>query len=322
MPVKNTAPFLEECLDSFLSQIYTKWELIAVDDRSSDRSLDILNAYAAKDQRIKVFQNEGSGVVAGLKTAYTHCTGNYISRMDSDDINTNDKFESMLLQLKEVGLRHITLGQVSYFAEGGVGDGYKRYEVWMNALIRQGRGFDEIYKECVIPSPCWLLHRDDFELMGGFDSQYYPEDYDLCFRVYKAGIKCVPMDKLLLRWRDRPMRTTRIDDNYKTEKMLALKCHYFIDIDYDSDKNLVLWGAGKRGKFIAQYLVEKEIPFSWVCNNENKIGRDIYGVILQSDVTLYELDNKQIIVSVANIEEQKEIANRCKESEWENYFFC
>ncbi len=322
MPVKNTAPFLAECLDSFLAQTYSNWELIAINDASTDHSLEILDTYAERDSRIKIFQNEGVGVVAGLKTAYKHCTGSYISRMDSDDIHTHDKFDTMLSQLKKAGEGYIALGQVSYFAEGGIGDGYKKYEEWMNQLIEMGRGFDEVYKECVIPSPCWLLHRYDFERMGGFNSERYPEDYDLCFRVYKAGIRCLPQPKVLLNWRDRPQRTTRIDDNYKAEKMLTLKCYYFLDIDFDSNKKLVLWGAGKRGKFIAQYLTQRNVSFIWVCNNENKIGHNIYGVVLQHEDALQQISNTQIIISVANVEEQMEIGERCQNEEWEHYFFC
>ena len=322
MPVKNTAPFLHECIDSILNQTYTNWELIAVNDRSTDDSLEILNQFQKQDERIKVLQSQGVGVVAALNTAYINCNGDYITRMDSDDINSLHKLDSMLAQLKAAGKKYIALGQVEYFAEGGVGDGYKKYEEWMNRHIAAGNGFEEIYKECVIPSPCWLLHREDFEHLGGFANKLYPEDYDLCFRVYKAGIKCIPTSEIHLYWRDRPLRTTRIDDNYKAEKMLTLKCYYFIDIDYSTDKNLVLWGAGKRGKFIAQYLVENKIPFDWVCNNENKIGLNIYGVILKSENDLGDIPNKQIIVSVSNHEEQAFIKEECAKHSWQAYFFC
>lgn len=322
MPVKNTAPFLKECLDSFLNQTYPNWELITVDDASTDASLEILQDYAEQDNRIRVIANNGKGVVDALKTAYAICQGKYISRMDSDDINDAQKFEIMLAQLKDAGQGHIALGQVHYFAEGGLGDGYKRYEEWMNELIAQGKGFDEIYKECVIPSPCWLMHKIDFESMGAFELKLYPEDYDLCFRAYKAGLKCLPSERVLLHWRDRPERTTRVDDNYKKEKMLTLKCFHFLDIDYDSDKSLVLWGAGKRGKFIAQYLVKQKVPFNWICNNENKIGKDIYGVMLEGESALNEINNMQLIISVANTEEQEEIKTICAQEGWETYFFC
>ncbi len=59
MPVYNAAPFLEACLDSIVEQSSKDWELIAVNDQSTDTSLEILNKYASKDKRIRVLDNKG-----------------------------------------------------------------------------------------------------------------------------------------------------------------------------------------------------------------------------------------------------------------------
>lgn len=322
MPVKDTAPFLKECIDSIISQSYSNWELLAINDHSSDDSLTILEAYAKNDQRIKVYNNSGKGIVDALQMAYKHAKGDYITRMDSDDINALDKYETMQEQLLKAGKGSLALGQVKYFSANGVGDGYQKYEAWLNGPIEQGNCFSEVYKECVIPSPCWMLHKEDLEQIGGISTDLIPEDYDLCFRMYKAGLTCIPSSKVLLHWRDSLNRTSRTNDDYTEDTMLTLKCHYFLEIDYNNDKSLVLWGAGKRGKSIAKYLIERDISFTWVCNNEKKIGHDIYGVILRSVNELIEINDKQIIVTVANSEERKVIRTQCQVEEWETYFFC
>ena len=59
MPVKNAGPFLKECLDSVLSQTEANWELVAVNDGSTDDSLGILESYAYQDNRVKVLENAG-----------------------------------------------------------------------------------------------------------------------------------------------------------------------------------------------------------------------------------------------------------------------
>ena len=322
MPVKNTASYLPECLDSIIHQTYQNWELIAINDHSDDESLSILLTYATQDQRIKVYDNNGRGVIEALRMAYSKSSGEYISRMDSDDINMPQKFEIMSQQIQQAGIGHVALGQVEYFASEALGDGYRQYQNWLNNVIANGTGFKEVYKECVIPSPCWLLHKSDVERCGAFDADNFPEDYDLCFRMYKAGLNCLPNNEVLLRWRDRPMRTTRTDANYQSEKLLQLKCHYFLDIDYESDKQLVLWGAGKRGKFIARFLNQHQIKFHWVCNNDNKIGKTIYINELQSINHLHSMADKQIIVSVSNLIEQNDIRLMCDTHNWEAYFFC
>lgn len=322
MPVKNTARYLNECIDSILNQTFIDWELIVVDDSSTDESLSVLEGYAAKEQRIKVTQNNGLGIIEALQTGYKIATGDYITRMDSDDINESLKYGQMMAQLYKKGIGHIALGQVNYFSADGVQDGFRQYEAWLNRLINKGNCFDEIYKECVIPSPCWMLHRADFDKIGGFESKLYPEDYDLCFRMYQAALIPIPSKEVLFYWRDYPTRTSRTDANYMASELLKIKCHYFLKIDFVKNKNLVLWGAGRRGKYIANYLVEKEIPFTWVCNNENKIGHNIYGVILKSEISLTGIADKQIVVSVANRAARLAIEAECKSAEWEAYFFC
>ncbi len=322
MPVKNTARFLKECINSILNQTFTDWELLAVDDHSTDDSLAILKSFAEIDERISVVENEDVGIIGALQTGYQMAKRRFITRMDSDDINEPQKYEHMMSQLEENGKGFVALGQVNYFSADGVQDGFRKYESWLNKLIVTGNCFQEIYKECVIPSPCWMLHRIDFERIGGFESQIYPEDYDLCFRMYKNELKQIACGEVLFNWRDYPSRTSRTNSNYKEEELLKLKCHYFLEIDFEKEKKLVLWGAGRRGKFIANYFIKKGISFTWICNNENKIGHDIYGVMLKSETALNNIPNKQIVVSVANDVEQDAIKKRCDIHGWERYFFC
>lgn len=322
MPVKNTELFLKSCLDSIIQQTLQTWELMAIDDHSTDDSVNILRSHAQHDKRIRVIANEGHGVTAALQTGYKYSTGEYITRMDSDDINELHKYKYMLDQLVIKGPGHIALGKVKYFCEAGLGEGFQNYERWMNALISEGNCFNEVYKECVIPSPCWMLHRVDFDRAGAFDTALYPEDYDLCFRMYQQQLKPIACQEILFHWRDYPSRTTRQVAHYQGDAILALKCHHFLKIDFDPSRRLILWGAGKRGKFIAKYLVAQHIPFEWVCNNENKINHQIYGICLKSDNMVGDIHDKQIIVSVANAVEQKTIQEICTTHKWETYFFC
>ena len=317
LPVKNTDKYLEECLDSIVAQSISDWELIAVNDHSTDSSLAILNTYAQKDQRIKVFNNTGKGIIAALRLAYQNSTGTYITRMDSDDKMAVEKLEKLLnaLSIKltkststnKKATGQLAVGQVQYFSAKQLGAGYQKYEQWLNRLSRQGNNFQEIYKECVIPSPCWMVHRQDLDRCGAFEPNIYPEDYDLCFRFYQYGLTIVPSNTVLHYWRDYPNRTSRTDDHYSDNRFLAIKMLYFLKLDYQADRPLVLWGAGKKGKWMAQYLIKQQIPFQWGCNNPKKIGKHIYGQVLSDANTLIEMDKAHFMVAVANETAQQEI---------------
>ncbi len=307
MPVKNPGNFLVECLDSILNQTLSNWELLAVNDHSSDNSLDILNRYAHQDDRIHVFNNEGEGIIAALRTARSHALADHITRMDSDDVMLPDKLSCLNDLLLKNGREHVAVGCVAYFSADNLGDGYKKYALWLNHLTRTGNNYSDIYKECVIPSPCWMIHREDLEACGGFSSDIYPEDYDLCFRFYKAGFKIAGTPKILHKWRDYPHRTSRTHEHYADNRFLELKLKYFLELDYNSDLDLVVWGAGKKGKWIAKELISQSVDFTWISNNKNKIGHAINGQIIQGPDKIKDLSLAQVIVAVANPREQNEL---------------
>tara|TARA_R110002096_G_scaffold187405_1_gene366751 strand:- start:42980 stop:43987 length:1008 start_codon:yes stop_codon:yes gene_type:complete len=307
IPFKNTASFLDECMNSILNQTYKNWELIIVDDHSSDGSYSIVDSFAENDARIKLFKNSGKGIIDALRLAFLKSSGDFITRMDSDDLMRPEKIETLVNNLIKHGKHHVAVGLVNYFSEEGIKSGYKSYEVWLNTLTKTGTNYTEIYKECVIPSPCWMVYREDLIACDGFNPNRYPEDYDLAFRFYQHNFKCIPCDTVLHDWRDYNTRTSRTHVHYAENHFIDLKLHYFLELDYNTSKTLVLWGAGNKGKKIAKMLIEKDIDFEWICNNPKKIGRDIYAKILQPFSFLKQIKNSQSIITVANKMAQKEI---------------
>lgn len=325
-PFKNTEKYISECLDSILDQGFSNWELIIIDDHSTDKSKEIVHSYSNKEKRIKLFTNIGKGIIPALQLAYSKATGDLITRMDSDDIMTPNKLEWMVNALKKNGKGYLAVGQVNYFSSKGISDGYDRYEKWLNTLTLEGRNYEEIYKECVIPSPCWMAYREDFEKCDAFYPNRYPEDYDLTFRFYEYDLKVIPCNEILHLWRDYPTRTSRTHEHYAQNYFLDIKLHYFLKLNFDKDRPLSIWGAGFKGKYLAKSLVEREIDFNWICDNPKKIGRKIYGVELMPFEKLKELDDPQSIISVANELAQEEIRSYLHSNGMKNmidyFFFC
>jgi glycosyltransferase involved in cell wall biosynthesis len=307
IPFKNTSLFIEECLLSILSQSYASWEAIFVDDFSTDNSYSIIEAYANNESRIKLVKNNGKGIIDALRTAYGVSKGVFITRMDSDDIMTSDRLQWMVSQLHTHGKGHIAVGQVKYFRSDGLSDGYARYETWINSLTETGSNYSQIYKECVIPSPCWMAYRDDFEACDAFLPDRYPEDYDLTFRFYQNQLKCIPCDQVLLHWRDYATRTSRTHEHYAQNYFLDIKAHFFLKLDYDEKRPLTIWGAGYKGKTIAKLLIKANVQFYWICDNPKKIGKQIYNQSLFNFDFLSKLSHPQSIVTVANETAQQEI---------------
>lgn len=322
LPVYNAGDFLAPCLDSILAQSETNWELVAVDDFSTDQSWETLQNYAASDTRIRCYHNTAKGLIPALRLAFQQSKGDLITRMDDDDLMPPAK----LFVLKQILLKNykkcVATGLVRYFSDQALGEGYKRYEDWINYLALNQSHFSAIYKECPLPSPCWMTRREDLLDVGAFDSDTYPEDYDLCFRLYQHGKRIVAAHEVLHLWRDHPHRASRTAPPYDDHTFLDLKLNYFLKIDYQPQRPLVVWGAGRKGKAAAQFLSEKRIPFHWVCDNPRKWGIEMYGAVWQDYRALSSLENPQVIILVAAPDEQPAIAEYLSEIEGHGYWFC
>lgn len=301
MAAKDTAPYLKDCLESICSQSYQNWELIAVNDHSTDETEAILQSYAKKDSRIRVFNSRRKKLIPSLKEGYKHVRGELINRMDSDDKMPADKLESLVGAWLDYGKGHVIAGGTEHFVEQGeVGGGFLRYEAWLNEIARTGNHYQHIYQECVIPSHSWITHREDFEAVGGFNPEVYPEDYDLCFRFYAGQLTVIGIDKVLHFWRDRNDRISRTWEEYKDNRYFSLKLRYFFQLDRKKKRVLIVWGAGRNGKDFVKALLSYEKDLVWVCDNERKIGKDIYGIRIDHYQKVFELKDPQILLVLSS----------------------
>jgi glycosyltransferase involved in cell wall biosynthesis len=308
MSFYNAAPFLRECLDSALSQTETSWEFILVNNHSTDSGPAIAREYARKDPRFRLFENDGEGIIPALRTAYKQARGRLITRMDADDIMPPGKLAALRKSLEARGPGHLSTGLVSYFShEGPVGEGYRRYADWLNELTRNGANFRDVYRECVIPSPCWMCFREDLDRAGAFAPDIYPEDYDLCFRFYRENLSVAPVREVLHLWRDYPSRTSRNDPRYANPFYFELKLPRFVELEKPHDRDLVLWGGGAKGKSIAKWLIEKKQNFHWVVGMPSKQGHVVYGKTIHSESFIRRLPDPLVIIAVSMPPEQLKI---------------
>ena len=91
--IYNAEKFLDQCINSVISQTYSNWELILVNDGSTDSSLDICEKYAKTDSRIKIISQRNQGGVAAQLTGFNNATGDYICSLDADDWYNNNLLE-------------------------------------------------------------------------------------------------------------------------------------------------------------------------------------------------------------------------------------
>ena len=271
-PFKDAAPYLKDCIDSICRQNHDDWQLIAINDHSDDESVDILKSY--NDPRIEIYTNKGKGILPALQTAQEYIKGSHVTRMDADDIMPKYKLKVLIDIINTSSSLTIATGFVKYSSDAPLSQGYLSYESWLNETAEKDLFYQRIYRECVVASPNWLMHRQDFDSMGGFKHLSYPEDYDIVFKWREAGFKIKSVDSITHHWREHPQRTSRNSDTYQQDSFFRLKTPYFIKEFKNSRIQLI--GAKKKGKLIAQILKEHHCEFDWYEKDEALIGQELF----------------------------------------------
>jgi hypothetical protein len=167
---------------------------------------------------------------------------------------------------------------VRYFPRVGVQGGAQRYEAWINTLIHHDEIVRDIFVECPIAHPTMALRRGTLEAAGGYQDNGWPEDYDLLFRLWTSGTRFAKVPEVLLRWRERPDRVSRLDPTYHEQAFRRVKVHYLKQTVLQGRDGVLIWGAGPVGKTFALELQASDVPVrAFVELDPRKIGQTIHG---------------------------------------------
>lgn len=281
LPCRSAAATLGECLDSIAGQTWEDYELLLVDDGSSDGSRHLAERRAGQDRRIRVLDNPGRGLVAALNHGLSEARGELLARMDADDRMHPDR---LALQLRFLQ-RHPHIGLVSsrvrLFPEELVQAGYREYVRWQNQCLSPQDIADHIYLESPLPHPSVMLRRRWVERVGGYRDGPFPEDYELWLRLHACGCPMAKLPEVLLDWRESAGRVSRTDPRYSREAFDRLRADYLMRDPrlLRSRHRFVIWGAGRKTRKRCRHLLERGFaPQAWIDIDPRKIGNRLQGV--------------------------------------------
>lgn len=260
MPFKNAALWMAESLQTLRLQTYSRWELIAVDDGSTDESRTIVERFAEADDRVSVLTNRGIGIIPALQTGAARVKGAFLSRMDADDLMPPRKLEVLLgAAIENPGA--LVTGRVKYFSDTEVSAGYLNYEQWLNSCLLNNDFERFMYRECTVASPNWLLPVTVFHEIHVFEELRYPEDYHFILRLYAAGVPFAGVNEITHLWREHPDRTSRNSEHYEQRSFFNLKIDFWCDVERDSNRQTVIIGAGKKANYTVEVFKDRQLPF-------------------------------------------------------------
>lgn len=188
IPCYNYGRFLNDCINSLLSQTYKNWECIIVDDGSIDDSLEIIRSISGKDERIRYVSQKNSGPTVARNKGLELAKGEFIQFLDADDLLEGQKFEKQISIFRQHPDHDIVYSGVSYFSTSSPSLLFDNIDLrsgpWMKNLSGKG---DVMILELlnrnimVISSP--LIRKILFDKNGCFDATLsYNEDWELWLR--------------------------------------------------------------------------------------------------------------------------------------------
>lgn len=258
MPVYNGGRFLAGAIESVLNQTFRDFEFIIVNDGSTDGSSAILERYAQRDCRIRLINRENMGLTASLNEGIANARGEWIARMDADDVSLPDRFHKQMAWLQQTGA-DICGGWI------------KLTGTWFHRVRRSYGSSEAIRLKLLFGSafahPAVMLRTSLAKANPYSEDARYVEDYELWTRLAKLGVKMTNYPGVVLRYRIHPGQVTTIRQKQQRENMVQIFRDYsasFLDADLANDPGYLLiadkrLGVNETGLYQAVAFMNKMV---------------------------------------------------------------
>lgn len=194
MPAYNAERYIEAAIRSLEEQTVENWELIVVDDCSTDGTAQLLRRLAAEDPRIRpIFSAENRGAAASRNLALEQCRGSYVALLDADDLWRPRKLERQLALAEKTGA-DIVYCSYALIDEAGEKNGAP-------FVVRETTDFEKMLVCNTLSCSTVFIKR---EAMRPFDTRFYHEDYALWLELLRDGCRAVGTAEVLADYRILP----------------------------------------------------------------------------------------------------------------------
>lgn len=257
LPFYNAESTLLAAIESILWQTYDAFELVLVNNGSTDQSRLIAQHLVEQDSRITLINEEERGIVPALNTGLAYIQTPYIARMDADDVMLPTRLEKQVTCLDNqprVDLVSCLVHHQSY-SENPLG--YQKYVEWINTLVTPEALALNRFVESPLAHPSVMFRRSAIEKWGKYQQGDFPEDYELWLRWLQGGAILAKVAEPLMIWNDAPTRLSRNDSRYLPKEFYQTKAHYlaqWLQVHNQLHPRVWIWGAGKLSRKRARML--------------------------------------------------------------------
>ena len=302
MSVYNGEEFIAESINSILNQTFRDFELIIVDDGSTDGTVDVVQSF--RDKRIRLFHfTENKGVGAALKFGLAKAEGKYIAKADADDIHRLDRLYKQKTFLDRNYDIVLVKSFIKYFPHDEAARKNPKYkakkviEKEKNRVVTSGDIREKLYWYCCIPHTT-IMCRGESMKATGYDDLKICEDYKLFYQMNKKGCKMATIPEVLVHTRVIGTSITASTEsrellkqvfNIKKEEVLRL---------FANNAPVYIWGAGGMGKNLLQFIQKEGFQVAGLIDGDRrKQETKVKGVEVLSPKLFAQKEEYKLIVA-------------------------
>lgn len=237
IPVYNVAKYLLECVQSVINQTYTDFEVLLIDDGSTDSSKDLCDELVVKDSRIKVFHKKNGGLSSARNYGIDKASGEYIIFLDADDYWIENNFLLLLTKKLQVGEFDVIRGEYVNVDERG--NRLYTSEQWKRHLNLKEQVFSsyEMMKYVInghFFSWLFIFRKSVFDNFRFDENRKFQEDIDFAIKVFSKNLRCgyLPVQFYAYRQREKSITSTPRISNLEGSFTL---CDVFYEYAYKVD---------------------------------------------------------------------------------------
>lgn len=277
LPARNAAATIDSAVASICAQTCGDFELLAIDDGSVDATRAHLDAWAARDRRVVVWSTAGVGLVAALNQGLARAKGEFIARMDADDVSLPNRFTESLARLDaSPDLAGVGTAVEIVRADQPPSPGLLAYGSWLGTLTTPERLFADRLVESPLCHPTVMLRAAALVDAGAWRDDEVPEDWELWLRLLERGHRLVCLPSVLHQWTDSETRLTRTDARYQRSRHTLLRARTLARRLRGSP--VAIWGAGDTGIALCRALTPLGVSVErFIDVNPKKLGQRIHG---------------------------------------------
>lgn len=223
LPFRNASATLDAAIASMAAQTFQDWELLLIDNASSDAGPAMAETWVKRDPRIRLVQEPQVGIAHALNRGLEQAQGRYIARMDADDSSHPERLAKQIGFLEDHPEIGVLGTRTDFTTTVERSSGMRWFVQWQNGIISPQEHYVKRFVDAPLAHPTVMFRRELVDHHGNYSTAPLPEDHELWLRWMDAGVRFAKLPEVLLTWNDHAHRLSRTHPHYSTEAFYATK---------------------------------------------------------------------------------------------------